>query len=258
MKEDIETLIRCPLTKLIFNNPVIASDGHVYEKEELLNYLKIKNISPITNVEFKSNEIFDVYHMKHLIECYLKENPEEKDEVFKSKYDFLFDYEKIHQIKKIYLNMFDNEYYFNKLINFLESDNFDQIKKFIDIVEDIEYKFNDFIIEDEHCTLVDIIHKVCSPEVIKYFNIEKSYSNKYDKKKQNLLFWLYDDNMEMRKRKSLAFEIGLICDKSCYNYYYCDCHVYHIKKCIFCDCENNEDDNQVESDSDEELLENEY
>ena len=39
----------CPISKSIFYNPVILSDGHTYEKMHILEWLKYNNKSPMTN-----------------------------------------------------------------------------------------------------------------------------------------------------------------------------------------------------------------
>tara|TARA_Y100000589_G_C27057787_1_gene590053 strand:+ start:253 stop:507 length:255 start_codon:yes stop_codon:yes gene_type:complete len=43
----------CPLTNKIMIDPVIASDGHSYEKKALEEWLSDKKTSPITDEELK-------------------------------------------------------------------------------------------------------------------------------------------------------------------------------------------------------------
>jgi len=60
---NLENLI-CPITRCIFNEPVTLSDGQTYEKDIIIEWLKINNKSPITNkiinddvVNFEINNI---------------------------------------------------------------------------------------------------------------------------------------------------------------------------------------------------------
>ena len=39
----------CPISKSIFYNPVLLSDGYTYEKEYILEWIKNNNKSPMTN-----------------------------------------------------------------------------------------------------------------------------------------------------------------------------------------------------------------
>lgn len=40
--------IKCPISLQIFNEPVVASDGHVYEKNEIIHWLQNNQKSPMT------------------------------------------------------------------------------------------------------------------------------------------------------------------------------------------------------------------
>jgi len=41
--------LMCPLTVEIFRNPVIAEDGHCYEREAIIQWLQKHNKSPLTD-----------------------------------------------------------------------------------------------------------------------------------------------------------------------------------------------------------------
>ena len=47
----------CPISKCIFYNPVILSDGHTYEKMHILEWLKYNNKSPMTNKNLINHNI---------------------------------------------------------------------------------------------------------------------------------------------------------------------------------------------------------
>ena len=45
---DLEPFLKCPISHEIMVNPVVAEDGHTYEREALVRWLSEKNISPMT------------------------------------------------------------------------------------------------------------------------------------------------------------------------------------------------------------------
>lgn len=48
-KNDVSQSILCPLTQQILEDPVIASDGHTYERKAITEWLKKSKKSPIEN-----------------------------------------------------------------------------------------------------------------------------------------------------------------------------------------------------------------
>ena len=45
---DLQPFLQCPIRHEIMNNPVVAEDGHTYEREALARWLSEKNSSPLT------------------------------------------------------------------------------------------------------------------------------------------------------------------------------------------------------------------
>ena len=45
---DLQPFLKCPISHEIMVNPVVAEDGHTYEREALVRWLSEKNISPMT------------------------------------------------------------------------------------------------------------------------------------------------------------------------------------------------------------------
>ena len=45
----------CPISHDLMINPVLISDGHTYEKENIIRWLKTNNKSPLTNEIVKFN-----------------------------------------------------------------------------------------------------------------------------------------------------------------------------------------------------------
>lgn len=75
----MERHTKCPITHLIFLNPVLLhGDGITYEKQALEKWLKINKKSPMTGKIIKETTFSVNYSMKHVVEEYLKNNPNEK------------------------------------------------------------------------------------------------------------------------------------------------------------------------------------
>lgn len=64
----------CPITKNIFYNPVTLSDGHTYEKYEIIEWIKRHDNSPLTNEELEYKEIYPNYTLKKIIREWIDKN----------------------------------------------------------------------------------------------------------------------------------------------------------------------------------------
>ncbi len=58
---------RCPITMLIFRDPVIASDGHVYEENAIKYWMKEKSTSPMTR-EHLEKKLYPCHTIKSTIQ----------------------------------------------------------------------------------------------------------------------------------------------------------------------------------------------
>lgn len=65
----------CPITLEIYLDPVVASDGHVYEREAIMRCMRSRSISPITR-EVLNKELYPCYKIKSQVDEYLKLNPD--------------------------------------------------------------------------------------------------------------------------------------------------------------------------------------
>jgi len=64
---------RCPITQDVFLSPVVASDGHTYEKQALLNWFSSGSYtSPMTRVQLNPRALYPNRAMKALIDDYKK------------------------------------------------------------------------------------------------------------------------------------------------------------------------------------------
>ena len=64
---NIEDLLYCPITYEKFKYPVIASDGHIYEKNAILRIINTSGKSPITN-ESLLDEVYDCLWINKFID----------------------------------------------------------------------------------------------------------------------------------------------------------------------------------------------
>lgn len=59
---------KCPITLLYFKEPVMASDGHTYEKSAILDWLKYNDTSPVTGAKLQSKHLIINWTLKKSME----------------------------------------------------------------------------------------------------------------------------------------------------------------------------------------------
>jgi len=102
-------LFVCPLSHEIFNDPVVAEDGHLYERSAIDEWLTGNESSPITR-EPIGNKLVESYTIKNIIEAMLIQNPKMKEQQFKVDNTYNKNLSKIH-------SFITNEQ-FDKLLNY--------------------------------------------------------------------------------------------------------------------------------------------
>ncbi len=65
---------KCPLTKRLMEDPVMADDGIVYDRSAIMDYFKKSNISPVTNEAFDDFEVKSNKQLKKKIDSFKSEN----------------------------------------------------------------------------------------------------------------------------------------------------------------------------------------
>ena len=133
--------LKCPITFMIFRNPVTFEDGITYEYEAIKKWLLSSNLSPISKQVIKMNpQINPNFNLKNIIDKFKKQN--------------LFDFELRYRKYNIYSEKF-NLNKFNKFNN--DNDK----KNYLDIID-----------LDTSTTLgFNPIHFICrhsTPEIIQY------------------------------------------------------------------------------------------
>lgn len=71
----------CPITNLIFFDPVLASDGRYYEKKAITKWLKDHSTSPVTRQPI-SKTLYPCMYFKNRLQDFLNENPDKLEEQY--------------------------------------------------------------------------------------------------------------------------------------------------------------------------------
>lgn len=67
--DDVPDDLRCPITTLLFKDPVVACDGHTYERSAIMKWLSKKQTSPLHGAPMATNILTDV-EMKRKVDEY--------------------------------------------------------------------------------------------------------------------------------------------------------------------------------------------
>ena len=152
-KEQLLKYLVCPITKLIFCDPVLAEDGQFYEYMAIKNHLMRSNISPVTNEKI-GTILLRSTNIKKITTEFLEHNPEYKND------QFLFK-------KPFYL-------FAKEFIDTLREGNYEKLKEFTSIVLNTD-------IGKE--SLFEIVCKNCPNEIIKHIIDNSIDYDVYDRKK---------------------------------------------------------------------------
>ncbi len=78
---NITDYIYCPITKMIFNSPVVCEDGYTYEEETIKEWFINNNTSPLTNLPINKKYSKNLILLQ-LIDSYLNTYPEHKKDLY--------------------------------------------------------------------------------------------------------------------------------------------------------------------------------
>jgi len=62
--------LSCPITGEMFIDPVVAADGHTYEKNAFVRWMEERQVSPLTNLPLKSSNFVPNTNLKKLVESF--------------------------------------------------------------------------------------------------------------------------------------------------------------------------------------------
>lgn len=101
--EELLSYLRCPITNLIFRDPVLAEDGEFYELMAIKRHLDKSNISPVTG-ERMGSTLLKAQTLCKMTKSFLKLHPEYSTEQFLFKKPF-------HLFTKEFLDLLKNKKY---------------------------------------------------------------------------------------------------------------------------------------------------
>jgi hypothetical protein len=64
----------CPITQEIMNDPVVASDGHTYERTAIEMWLQTHNSSPMTGLQLINKQLTPSHTLKSMICEFIDDN----------------------------------------------------------------------------------------------------------------------------------------------------------------------------------------
>lgn len=70
--DNVPSFFVCPITLGLITNPVIAEDGHSYERESIEQWLSSRHNSPLTNKPIYSKRLITNYNLRAQIVDYLE------------------------------------------------------------------------------------------------------------------------------------------------------------------------------------------
>jgi hypothetical protein len=109
--------IKCPITTLYFREPVVASDGHIYEKDAINQWIRFNKTSPMTR-EPLNNQLNPCYFIKRIIDS-LENNSSTDSYFYMSRYGYNLRQWIRSNIKKFNINLPDP---WNQIINHIPDD----------------------------------------------------------------------------------------------------------------------------------------
>lgn len=101
----------CMITNQYFYDPVTISDGNVYEKDAITEWLKKNNTSPKTRELIEDTTMFPSNIVANIVKQFMEEHPEKKIDQYSPSFNHEDNVIKINKLlKKIYENL---DYYNN-------------------------------------------------------------------------------------------------------------------------------------------------
>ena len=91
--QDMHNWVMCPISYSIFQHPVIAADGHVYEHDYIFRWFeecakkRTGRISPLTKAALYTNDLIPCHVMRQMVGTYLALYPEKKELQYKSEFN---------------------------------------------------------------------------------------------------------------------------------------------------------------------------
>ena len=72
MPDTLSKPLMCPITQRVMLNPVVAADGHTYEKEAILRWLMSKDKSPLTGKKLNDQSLRRNHNIRALVTSFVE------------------------------------------------------------------------------------------------------------------------------------------------------------------------------------------
>lgn len=192
------TLYTCPITYQIFYEPVIAEDGHTYERDAIERWMKSNIYSPITR-EYLGKKVIPNYNAKSNVSKLLEEHPEyindqyvpvlTRDKIINMDNKKLLFLIKTDKIKLNELIIPNNNYLpvenlMNILVSIKRNDKY-FLKELIKVAFEKEYNWN-LTTTHGYTTLMECLKIIKEEDILMFLlnnlkNYNWGYKNKFNK-----------------------------------------------------------------------------
>eukprot|EP00966_Prymnesium_polylepis_P226220 5232874-Prymnesium_polylepis.1 len=78
MPDTLSKPLMCPITQRVMLNPVVAADGHTYEKEAIVRWLMSKDKSPLTGKKLNDQSLRRNHNIRALVASFIEKKIEKK------------------------------------------------------------------------------------------------------------------------------------------------------------------------------------
>jgi hypothetical protein len=78
MPDTLSKPLMCPITQRVMLNPVVAADGHTYEKEAIVRWLMSKDKSPLTGKKLIDQSLRRNHNVRALIASFMEKKKKKK------------------------------------------------------------------------------------------------------------------------------------------------------------------------------------
>lgn len=233
--------IYCPITKQIFFDPVIISDGHTYEKEAILQWMQMNMSSPLNGDKLENKSYVQNRWLKNIINDLISKNEDLKKDQYKIQNNITLDdlmgikysciQQKIQTVDRVVLSPIKSQNS-NKFRHIVESahSNMTEIINKTDFSQEHNiwgFAFLSYILSrGEKSNVLCLINKLSKEDLDYYNNLN---TDKYDKpifticrKYSEHIHLLADKNIDFDLRgkdgESVLHELCLYANFSTINY----------------------------------------
>ena len=96
--------LKCPITDMIFRDPVYLEDGFIYEKAAIQKWLKSYHNSPVTKKSVRCDKFIIAIPIKQQVDEFLEKNPEYAKIQFEKSYRHLDNTNEINRLLRSNIN----------------------------------------------------------------------------------------------------------------------------------------------------------